>query len=44
MVPYAHGRIRAVTHYGVERAQVDRVVATADRVLRAAGSAVAGRA
>ena len=44
MVPYAHGRIRAVTHYGIEAAHVDRVVATADRVLSGMRSALAGRA
>jgi threonine aldolase len=35
MVPYAHGRIRAVTHYGIEPADVDRAVATVAAVLRA---------
>jgi threonine aldolase len=43
-VPYAHGRIRAVTHLGIERADIDRVVATADRALRSIGPALAGRA
>jgi threonine aldolase len=44
LVPYAHGRIRAVTHFGIERSDVERVVATTDRVLRAAGPAVAASA
>jgi threonine aldolase len=35
MVPYAGGSIRAVTHYGVEAADVDRVVAVAADALRA---------
>jgi threonine aldolase len=35
MVPYAGGSIRAVTHYGVEAADVDRVVAIAADALRA---------
>ena len=34
LVPYAHGQIRAVTHFGVTSADVDRVVATAADVLR----------
>ena len=34
VVPYAHGQIRAVTHFGVTAADVDRVVATAAEVLR----------
>jgi len=35
MVPYAGGSIRAVTHYGVEAADVDRVVAVLADVLSA---------
>ena len=35
MVPYAGGSIRAVTHYGVETADVDRVVAVVADALRA---------
>ncbi len=35
MVPYAGGSIRAVTHYGVEAADVDRVVAVVADALRA---------
>ena len=34
LVPYAHGQIRAVTHFGVTAADVDRVVAAAAEVLR----------
>jgi len=34
MVPYAHGRIRAVTHYGIEPSHIDRVIATVASVLR----------
>jgi threonine aldolase len=33
MVPYAHGTIRAVTHYGVTTADVDRVVAAVGAAL-----------
>lgn len=35
MVPYAGGSIRAVTHYGVEAADVDRVIGVVEDVLRA---------
>ena len=35
MVPYAGGSIRAVTHYGVETADVDRVVSVVADALRA---------
>jgi len=35
MVPYAGGSIRAVTHYGVEGSDVDRVVAVVEDALRA---------
>ena len=35
MVPYANGQVRAVTHYGVTAADVDRVVETVAGVLRA---------
>ncbi len=34
LVPYAHGQIRAVTHFGVSAADVDRLVATVADVLR----------
>ncbi len=34
MVPYAHGQIRAVTHFGVTADDVDRVVAAAAEALR----------
>jgi threonine aldolase len=34
MVPYQHGQVRAVTHYGVVAADVDRVVAHVAAVLR----------
>lgn len=43
MVPYAGGSIRAVTHYGFEAADVDRVVDVVAEALQAtAGSAGAG--
>ncbi len=35
MVAYPHDQIRAVTHYGIEKPHVDRVVAAAARTLRA---------
>ena len=34
MVPYAHGRIRAVTHHGIDAADIDRVVSTVAHALR----------
>lgn len=34
LVPYAHGQIRAVTHFGIAADDVDRVVASATEVLR----------
>jgi threonine aldolase len=34
-VPYAGGSVRAVTHYGVEAADVDRVVGVVADALRA---------
>ena len=34
LVPYAHGQIRAVTHFGIAADDVDRVVASAAEVLR----------
>jgi threonine aldolase len=33
MVPYSHGQVRAVTHYGVEREDVDRTIAAVREVL-----------
>ena len=41
MVPYAHGRIRAVTHYGIEATDIERAIATVARVLREATPPVA---
>ena len=43
MVPYAHGSIRAVTHYGIEATDVDRVIATVAGVLRENDAPVAPR-
>jgi threonine aldolase len=43
MVPYAHGRIRAMTHYGIETADIDRVIATVAGVLRENAAPVASR-
>jgi threonine aldolase len=41
MVPYANGSIRAVTHYGITAADVDRVVeVTADALRATAGTAL----
>jgi threonine aldolase len=44
MVPYANGSIRAVTHYGVTAADVDRVVETVAGALRSTAPAPAGAA
>jgi len=35
MVPYTHGTIRAVTHYGVERADVDATIVAVREALAA---------
>jgi threonine aldolase len=43
MVEYAHGTIRAVTHYGVTREDVERVVAACSQVLDEVQSRAAGR-
>ena len=40
--PYPHGQIRAVTHYGITAADVDRAVATAAEVLRNLAKSPAG--
>ena len=42
LVPYAHGQVRAVTHFGVTAADVDRVVAAAAEALRDLPPARAG--
>jgi threonine aldolase len=34
MIDYPHGQIRAVTHYGIDRADVDATIAAAAQVLR----------
>jgi len=39
MVPYPHGFIRAVTHYGIDGRHVERAIAVASRVLGAAVTA-----
>jgi threonine aldolase len=39
MVPYPYGQIRAVTHYGIEAADIDRVVIAVRRALADGGSA-----
>jgi threonine aldolase len=41
MVPYSHGQIRAVTHYGIDRADIDRTVVTVGRALAEVGAAKA---
>jgi len=43
MVEYAHGTIRAVTHYGVTREDIERVVAACSQVLDEVQSRAAGR-
>jgi len=35
LVPYPHGQIRAVTHYGIEDSDIDRVIDLSERVLQA---------
>ncbi len=35
MVPWGNHEVRAVTHYGIERAHVDHVIDAVGRVLRA---------
>jgi threonine aldolase len=37
MLPYAHGQIRAVTHYGVERPDIERTLEGVKRSLAALG-------
>ena len=44
LVPYAHGQIRAVTHFGIAADDVDRVVASAAEVLRELSPIQAGAA
>ncbi len=44
LVPYAHGQIRAVTHYGIDADDVDRVVVSAAEVLRELSPIPAGAA
>jgi threonine aldolase len=44
LVPYAHGQIRAVTHFGIAADDVDRVVASATEVLRDLAPLPAGAA
>ena len=43
MVEYAHGTIRAVTHYGVTGEDIERVVAACSQVLDEVQSRAAGR-
>ncbi len=37
MVPYQHGQVRAVTHYGIEASDIDQVIAQVRSVLRELG-------
>lgn len=39
MVPYPHGQIRAVTHYGIDAADIDRTLQTVRRTLTTVGAA-----
>jgi threonine aldolase len=41
MVPYSHGQIRAVTHYGIDAADIERVIELTRRVLAELGLAPA---
>ena len=34
MVAYAHGQVRAVTHYGMTAADIDRTIVAVDAALR----------
>ena len=43
MVEYAHGTIRAVTHYGVTRADVERVLSASEEALSEVPSQATGR-
>jgi threonine aldolase len=38
-IPYSHGRIRALTHYGIEASDIDRVIVAARDALRDVGIA-----
>jgi len=40
-IQYSHGRIRALTHYGIERADIERTLAATRESLAAAGLAAA---
>ena len=41
MVTYPHGQIRAVTHYGIEAADIERTFEAVQRALAAIGAAPA---
>jgi threonine aldolase len=41
MVPYSHGQIRAVTHYGIEASDIEHVIELTRRVLASLGLAPA---
>jgi hypothetical protein len=38
MIPYPYGQVRAVTHYGIDAADVDRAADAARRALAQAGA------
>jgi threonine aldolase len=40
MIPYGHGRVRAVTHHGIERRHVERAAEVVGRVLAASSQPV----
>ena len=42
MVEYAHGQVRAVTHYGIEATDIDTTLAAVAAVLRETAPAAAG--
>ena len=42
MVAYAHGQVRAVTHYGITAADIDRTIAAVDAALRETAPQPAG--
>jgi threonine aldolase len=40
MIPYGHGRVRAVTHHGIKRRHVERAAEVVGRVLAASSQPV----
>ena len=40
---YSHGQVRALTHYGIEAAHIERAISVAREALEAAGLAPVAR-